>query len=48
VNVDGSGLTRVTDSPERDDYATWHPDGRSIVFVGERNGKFDLYRVEIK
>ena len=26
-----------------DDYAAWHPDGRRIVTVSERDGRFDLY-----
>lgn len=43
VALDGTGLARITDHPERDDYAAFHPDGRQIVFVGERSGKFDLY-----
>jgi len=37
----------LTDHSERDDYPAWHPDDKSIVFVGERNGNFDLYRVGV-
>ena len=43
VSLEGTGLTRLTDHPERDDYVVFHPDGKRIAFVGERNGKFDLY-----
>jgi hypothetical protein len=48
INIDGTGLVRLTDHEERDDYAAWHPNGKSVVFVGERNGKFDLYSVTVK
>jgi Tol biopolymer transport system component len=48
VNLDGTDLVRLTDHAERDDYPTWHPDGKSIAFVGERNGKFDLYSITVK
>jgi len=43
VALDGTGLTRVTDHAERDDYPAFHPNGKQIVYVGERQGKFDLY-----
>ena len=32
---------------ERDDYATWHPDGKRLAVVSERSGKFDLYLVDV-
>ncbi|MCZ7573524.1 MAG: DPP IV N-terminal domain-containing protein [Ardenticatenaceae bacterium] len=37
VNVDGTGLTRVTSGPEQDYFPTWTPDGR-IIFMTERLG----------
>ncbi|HEV3021246.1 MAG TPA: hypothetical protein VGX76_02220 [Pirellulales bacterium] len=40
------GVVRLTDHPEQDDYAAWHPDGKRLVAVGERGGKFDLYVYE--
>jgi Tol biopolymer transport system component len=46
MNADGSEPRRVTDSPERDDYAEWHPDGKRLVIVSERDGKHDLYLVD--
>jgi Tol biopolymer transport system component len=35
VNVDGSGLTILTESPEYREYPRWSPDGAKIVFSGE-------------
>ncbi|RME50270.1 MAG: hypothetical protein D6790_21455, partial [Caldilineae bacterium] len=43
VNVDGSGLRRLTTSPARDGLATASPDGRSIAFVSDRDGYWALY-----
>ena len=36
----------VTFHEERDDYASWHPDGQRIIFV-EREGRFDLYLMDV-
>lgn len=37
VNVDGTGLIRVTNDPDQDYFPSWTPDGR-IVFMTERVG----------
>ena len=42
VASDGNNLRRVTNHPERDDYAAWHPDGKHLVMVSERQGHHDL------
>jgi Tol biopolymer transport system component len=39
----GGEARRVTDNPERDDFAQWHPDGAHLVAVSERRGQHDLY-----
>jgi len=39
VNVDGTGLTQLTDGPWNDLHPNWLPDGR-IVFISERRGGF--------
>jgi hypothetical protein len=39
VNVDGSGLTQLTDGPVNDFDPCWLPDGR-IVFISERRGGY--------
>jgi dipeptidyl aminopeptidase/acylaminoacyl peptidase len=37
MNVDGTGLRRLTTSPYYDGQATWSPDGRRIAFISTRN-----------
>ena len=43
VNVDGTGLTRLTQNPARDHVAAWSPDGRKIAFASDRSGGGDIY-----
>lgn len=38
MSSDGSGLTRLTDSPGWDGTPAWSPDGQQIVFASERLG----------
>ncbi len=38
VNVDGSGLTQLTDTEGDNKYPAWSPDGSQIAFVSDRNG----------
>jgi Tol biopolymer transport system component len=42
VNVDGTGLTQLTNTPGYDAEATVGRDGR-IVFTSVRNGDMDIY-----
>jgi Tol biopolymer transport system component len=39
VGVDGSGLERLTTSPEFDAFPMFSPDGRKLVFASNRHGK---------
>jgi Tol biopolymer transport system component len=43
VNLDGSQLTRLTDTPGYDAEASISPDGRRIVFTSMRDGDLELY-----
>lgn len=45
VNVDGSGLTRLTSDPAMDGLPTWSPDGRAIAFVSNRGGPWAIWAV---
>jgi Tol biopolymer transport system component len=43
VNMDGSGLKRLTQSSAQDGLPTWSPDGRSIAFVSNRSGAWAIW-----
>ena len=47
INNDGSGVRRVTECEERDDYPAWHPSGERLLAVCERNGEHDLYLIDL-
>lgn len=38
-DVEGNGLTQLTDHPAFDGFATWSPDGRFIAFIRSEDGK---------
>ena len=38
VNLDGSGLQRLTNSPGEDGWPAWSPDGSRILFASQRDG----------
>jgi Tol biopolymer transport system component len=48
MDVDGAKPRRITRNDERDDYASWHPDGKRLVMVCERAGRSDLNLVEVE
>jgi Tol biopolymer transport system component len=43
MNPDGSGQTRLTNSPGQDFSPTWSPDASKIAFVSSRDGNYDIY-----
>jgi TolB protein len=46
VNVDGTGLQQVTQTPKTDEFApAWSPDGTHIVFQANPDGQWDIYRM---
>lgn len=48
LNADGTGLVKVTDNQEIDDYwAVWSPDGKKIAFVSGKSLATDIYVFEI-
>ncbi len=49
VQIDGSGLERLTDDPAFEDQAAYSPDGRQIVFVTTRaGGTADLWILDVQ
>lgn len=47
INVNGTGLTRLTDHPERDNHPVWLFDGRQILFQSTRAENIDMNWEEI-
>ncbi|MBT5874772.1 MAG: hypothetical protein HOH43_15245 [Candidatus Latescibacteria bacterium] len=43
INVDGSGETNLTPSPDGDRTPSFSPDGRKIVFASRRDGNYEIY-----
>lgn len=43
VNLDGSGLTRLTNNAAHDGLPTWSPDGKTIAFVSDQGGGWAVW-----
>lgn len=43
IQLDGTGMRRLTDAPGYDAEGSYSPDGKSIVFTSSRDGDADLY-----
>ena len=38
---------QITNTPEAESYPTFSPDGKTLVYVSERDGYFNLYKAEV-
>jgi len=47
MNVDGSGVRRMTNSPTVDTTATWSPSGNQIAWVSDRSGNPHIYVMNV-
>lgn len=47
VNMDGTGLTRLTSDPAADNNPRWAPDGKSLYFLSSRSGSSQVWRLPV-
>ncbi|HLP58942.1 MAG TPA: hypothetical protein VK186_08935, partial [Candidatus Deferrimicrobium sp.] len=47
VSVDYGTTRRITNTPEQERSVSFSPDGRSLLYAGERNGSWNLYQTTI-
>ncbi len=47
VAVEGGITKRITNTPEQERNVSFSPDGRSIIYAGERNNTWNVYQTQI-
>ncbi len=47
IAPDGSNEVVVAGHPAEDQFLQWTPDGRSLLFISDRSGTWDLWRIRI-
>jgi len=48
INVNRTGLMKITHHPARDYYPSWSPDGNRIVFSSDRDGNLEIYTTKVR
>lgn len=48
TSVDGSLTKRITNTPEQERFVKWGPEGKSVVYASERNGKWQIFQTKRK
>lgn len=46
TSVDKSFTKRLTNTPERERFVSWGPEGKSVIYSSERNGKWSVFKTE--
>ncbi|SIN76743.1 S41 family peptidase [Algoriphagus halophilus] len=44
TSVDGALTKRITNTPEQESFLEFSPDGKSVIYSSERNGKWSIYQ----
>ncbi|MEW5846970.1 MAG: S41 family peptidase [Bacteroidota bacterium] len=44
TSVEGAFTKRITQTPEQERFVVFMPDGKSIVYAGERNGRWQIFK----
>ncbi|KYG71367.1 C-terminal processing protease CtpA/Prc [Roseivirga ehrenbergii] len=44
TSVDGSLTKRITNTPEQERFVTFSPDGKSVVYASERDGRWSIFK----
>ena len=47
TSVDHAATRRITTTPAQERSVSFSPDGRSLLYAGERNGSWNLYRTDL-
>ena len=48
LDINGSELTRITDSAWQDLTPAWHPDGTKLAFASNPAGNWDIYVIDVQ
>lgn len=46
TSTDGNFTKRITNTPQREQFVTFSPDGNAIVYASERDGKWSIFKTE--
>ena len=46
TSVDGALTKRITNTPQNERFVTFSPDGKSVVYSSERDGRWSIYKTE--
>ena len=47
TSTEHDAARRITNTPEQERSVSFHPDGRSLLYAGERDGSWNLYRADM-